>query len=78
MKAYFLLPILALSTFFAQSQDNVVDYGCIAIKQTFYGIGEGKHEPILDKSVVTLKGKKEDGKNDGWRDCAFSRNSFCI
>jgi len=64
MKAYFLLPILALSTFFAQSQDNVVDYGCIAIKQTFYGIGEGKHEPILDKSVVTLKGKKEDGKNE--------------
>lgn len=64
MKAYFLLPILALSTYFAQSQNNVVDTGCIAIKQTFYGIGEGKYEPILKKSVVTLNGKKGNEKNE--------------
>lgn len=54
--------ILCMFFFFilAKAQDNVGNYGCIAIKQTFYGIGDGKHEPILKKSTIYVKKDNKD------------------
>lgn len=60
MKRWIFTSFVLLISVLTQAQNE--SNGCIAIKQTFYSIGEGKHEPILEKSVVTLKGKKEDEK----------------
>lgn len=58
MKKWFFTSFVLLLLVFAQAQNN--SDGCIAIKQTFYGIGEGKHEPILKKSTIYVKDNNKD------------------